>query len=116
MLKFGVPLIIVVIVLLLSITVISRLGMRLDFSKVFKTTVQPAPTPETGGISTKLQGVAGDSAIVGHQFPNSASSSEEIPFTGKNLTEIESGLTQIETDHWEVLTNLPSTVFRFDVY
>lgn len=115
MLKFGVPLVIVFVFLLFSLGVISYLTLRLDLSKIFKTTPQPAPTPATGGLSVKIAGVDGDSAVVGFRFPKSASSSEEILFTGKNLEEIELGLNKIETDRLEGLTNLPSTVFRFNV-
>lgn len=117
MLKVALPLIIIFVAALLSLYFISAyFTLRLDLSKVFKTSVQPAPSPATGGISVRLGGIDGDSAIIGFQFPATDNSSEDIPFTEKNLEEIRSSLTSIESDQIEFLTGLPASIFRFNLY
>jgi len=82
---------------------------------VFKPTVSAVPNPESGGVPIVLNGVDGDTAVVGFQFPNSENSSEELDVTEKNISEIKAGLDKLEIEQWEFLTKLPSSIFRFDV-
>lgn len=108
MLKYGTPMSIVFIFLMSGLGVIWYLTLRMDLSRVFKTTVQPPPP-----MAIKLQGVDGDSAIIGF---GSREGSEKVPFVGKNLAEVKAGLSKIQIDQLEFITSITSTVFRFDVW
>lgn len=115
--KFLVPTVILAIVFLVAWFLISNFSLKLDFSQAFKSNVQPPPQPPSNGISLVLNGVAGDHAVVGFTFPSSSTttSSEDLIVEQKNLDEIVTGLNKIETEQWEFLTNLPASIFRFDV-
>lgn len=116
-LKLLAPTLILGAVFLLSWFLTNRFSLKLDFSQAFKSNTQPPPQPASGGISVVLNGVAGDHAVVGFTFPSDSTttSSENLAVEQKNLDEIVAGLNQIETEQWEFLTNLPASIFRFDV-
>jgi hypothetical protein len=107
--KFLVPIVFIFVAFLLSRYLTYRCTVTLDFSQVFKSSIQQPPQ-----LMIPINGVEGDKAIIGFNFPNSTSSSEELTVTEKNLDEIRSSLNNIETQQWQIVTNLPSTILRFN--
>lgn len=115
--KILVPIVLILVPALVIAWCLSSLfSLKLDFTQAFKPETSPVPDPDNGGVSLRLNGVDGDSAIIGFRFPNSQDGSEQLSVTEKNLEEIKSGLSRFEINRWEFLTNLPVEVFRFDIF
>jgi hypothetical protein len=111
MLKFAAPILILFLVILSFVLLCSRFKLELDFSKVFDVNLPPA---DPGTPQVRINGVAGDSLVI--SFPiKQTKGAEELTVTKKNLEEIERGLDNLEFQRWESLTNLSSSLFRFNV-
>lgn len=113
MLKFLAPLILLFAVVLIFLSLVRYFTLRLDLTSAFN--IQVTPQTPQDGIFIKLNGVDGDSAIVGISTSESGAS-EEIEFTGKNLDNIKAGLNKFQLGQWEFMTKLPEAAFRFNVY
>jgi hypothetical protein len=103
------------------------LTIDLNLSQAFEPVVQPPPSKDNGrGLSVQLNGVDGDKAVIGFLFPQigveadgmfklGESSSEELALTPKTRDEIRKNLSNLDPQKWEVLTKLPSPIFRFNL-
>lgn len=106
---------VVAISLFLAFLLTNKFTLELDFSKIFKPIPSSSPQPQTGGMSVRLRGVDGDFADVGFKFPQEKTSLEGLKIEEKNINEIKQSLNNLEIDQWEFLTNLPKSIFRFDI-
>jgi hypothetical protein len=105
------------------------LTMRLDFSQAFESTIQPPPTKDNSkGLSVQINGVDGGKAIFGFVMPQiirrdsgevefieGESISEKLALTPRKQEEIEENLSQLDPQKWQVLTELPSPIFRYNL-
>src|SRR5258708_1447113 len=85
--------------------------LNLSLEQAFKST----PKTDWGGISLKLKGVAGDSAIVGFNPFSTGSSSEELLLSPKTVEEIRSSFSDADLDRWKFLTGLSPSLFQFNL-
>jgi hypothetical protein len=103
------------------------LTIQLSLSQAFEPIVQPPPDKNNQrGLSIQLNGVDGDKAIIGFSFPQmraeeggifhfGESSSEELALTPRTRDEIRKNISNLDPQKWEVLTKLPSPIFRFNL-
>jgi hypothetical protein len=74
-------------------------------------------------MAIQINGVDGDKAILGFSWKKRADggpgfgerSSEKLLLTPKKLDEIRKNLSNLDPQKWEILTKLPSPIFRFDL-
>ena len=108
--KLLIPAILIALSFLLGMFLTKVYTLRIDLPKAFQTNPAPPPT-----IGIKLNGVDGDSADIGFNFPQNATGSEKLKITDKNVEEIKAALSAAEFEKWDTMTKLPSAFFTFDL-
>ena len=111
--KFILPAIIVAVTLLISYLIWTSLELDLDITQVFNSNPTPAPSGNAG-LSITLKGVDGDSAQVG--FMPTGGDSESAAMTSKTSEQLQKSLGRVDFAQWQSLTNLPTSIFRFNAY
>jgi|SRR3989344_1005354 len=100
-----------ILVLFCFAVIYSRFTFTLDFSDSFTATPQPAPK-----LSIKLNGVSGDSAIVGFDGFEEPRSAEELIITPGALEKLKNHLDGSALERWEFFSKLPTSIFKFKAW
>ena len=93
--------------------------MEWSLSEVFESTAQPPPGP-----AIQLNGIDGGKAIIGASFVREkdgrigfgTTTGEKLSLTPKKVDEIQANLRRLDPQKWEVLTKLPSPIFRYRLH
>ena len=127
--RFKYPLLILALVSISTTYICSSyLTLDIDFNQAYDVVVQQPPTKENSeGLSIKLNGLDGGKAIIGFRPPNfkhengnvrieeKEKSSENLILSPKKSDEIQAKLSELNPQKWQVLTNLPSPIFKYNL-
>lgn len=128
---FAIPLVVFLLSMNVALVICNGfLSMALDLPQAFETVNAPPPSPkDSSGVSIQINGIDGGRLILGLPMPHrdvgdSGKSamrwdgyvSERLHLTPKKLRDIESSLNNLDPKKWEILTKLPSPIFRFDLH
>ena len=126
--KISLTLIILLLCVILTwITCSKYLTMELNLSQAFKSTESPTKG-NSQGSSIQINGVDGGKAVIGFTIPRitrkgsgeiefgvKEATSESLALTPKKQEEIKANLSELDPQRWQVLTKLPSPIFRYNM-